>query len=66
MTLRAFFAPKFSGTPEVEAPTQYEVGVTFGTRPSIKLWKIPLPRLGLSYRFGEDLSAIRLIFGSPF
>jgi hypothetical protein len=51
-----------------EAPTtlaQYEVGVTFGSREPVKLWKIPLPRVGLSYVFGQDLSVIRIVFGAP-
>lgn len=44
---------------------QYEVGVTFGSRESLKIWKITLPRIGVGYLFGQDLSALRLVFGSP-
>lgn len=45
---------------------QFETGVVFGTRPALKLWKAPLPRVGLSYRFAGDLSAVRLVLGAPF
>jgi len=45
---------------------QFELGVTFGTTEPLRLWRIPLPRIGLGYRFGEDLSVYRLVFGGPF
>lgn len=47
-------------------PFQAEVGVTFGTVEPIRLWGMPLPRVGLAYRFGEGLSVYRLVFGAPF
>ncbi len=47
-------------------PAQIEVGMTFGATEPIHLWKIPLPRIGLGYRFGADLEAYRLVFGAPF
>jgi hypothetical protein len=45
---------------------QWEVGVTLGTRPRGRWWKIPFPRLGLSYRFGDGKDAVRVMFGAPF
>jgi hypothetical protein len=48
------------------APLQYEVGITLGTTETIRLWRIPLPRVGFGYRFGEDLSVYRIVFGSPY
>jgi hypothetical protein len=45
---------------------QFEVGVTFGTVEPMRLGRIPLPRVGLGFRFGEDLSIFRLVFGAPF
>jgi hypothetical protein len=42
------------------------MGVVFGTRPALRLWKVPLPRVGLSYRFAGDLSAVRIVLGAPF
>jgi hypothetical protein len=45
---------------------QFEFGVTFGTVESISIWHVPLPRLGLGYRFGEGLSVFRVVFGTPF
>jgi hypothetical protein len=44
---------------------QYEVGITFGSRGPLKLWKIPLPRVGVGYVFGEGLAAVRIVFGTP-
>jgi len=45
---------------------QIEAGLVFGTRPGLRIWRVPLPRLGLSYRFAGDLSSTRLVIGSPF
>ena len=51
----------------VEAPTvQLESGVVFGVRPEWRVMRIPLPRIGLSYRFAGDLSSVRLVIGAPF
>jgi hypothetical protein len=43
-----------------------ELGFTFGTTPKVKLWFIPLPRIGLGYRWGPHIKGIRLNFGFPF
>ena len=45
---------------------QFELGVTFGATEPIRVWRIPLPRVGLGYRFGSGLSVWRLVFGGPF
>jgi hypothetical protein len=47
-------------------PVQLESGVVFGTRTTWYLLHMPLPRIGLSYRFAGDLSSIRLVIGAPF
>jgi hypothetical protein len=31
----------------------------------MKLWKIPLPRIGVGYVFGQDLAALRIVLGRP-
>jgi hypothetical protein len=49
-----------------EVKDQYEIGFTIGTRDKAKLWRIPLPRVGLSYRFGDGVSAVRFVLGGPF
>ncbi len=49
-----------------EGHWQWEIGATFGVRPRKYLWKIPLPRIGLGYRFGDGVQAVRLVFGRPF
>jgi hypothetical protein len=46
---------------------QFEVGFTLGATETIRIWRIPLPRLGFGYRFGGDgLSVYRIVFGSPY
>lgn len=43
------------------ARTQYEVGITIGfTRSRPKVWFYTLPRLSIGYRFGTQLSGLRL------
>lgn len=51
---------------ERKIPAQAEIGLTLGTRPVLRLWGLPLPRIGLAYRFGDGVSVYRLVFGSPF
>lgn len=45
---------------------QYEVGFSFGTSPRHEVWGIPMPRFGVSYRFGDGVDAWRIVFGFPF
>lgn len=47
-------------------PVQWEFGVTIGSEKPAYLWKIPLPRIGVGYRFGNSLSVFRIVFGAPF
>jgi hypothetical protein len=58
-------APVGGAGPPMSA-LQWEVGMTIGTDGTAYLWGIPLPRIGLGYRFGQDLSAVRLVFGAAF
>jgi hypothetical protein len=48
------------------APIQGEVGIMFGPLEPVRVGRFTLPRVGLSYRVGRDLSAIRLVFGEAF
>jgi hypothetical protein len=50
----------------IEVAVQNEVGLTFDTSPDMKLLGIPFSRIGLGYRFGNDVNVIRLVFGIPF
>ena len=45
---------------------QTELGVSFGTRPTLAWWKVSMPKLGVSYLFGDGVSAVRLVFGEVF
>ncbi len=49
-----------------EQPVQAEFGVTFATRPRIKIWRFDAPRLGFGYRLAGELSAWRFVIGAPF
>lgn len=45
---------------------QTEIGASFGTRPKLAWKKVSLPKLGLSYRFGDGVAGVRLVFGEIF
>ena len=49
----------------IDFTNQWEFGATLGTETPLKLWGIKLPRIGVSYRFGENVGAVRLILGKP-
>ena len=55
-----------AGEPIEEIDRRYEVGLTWGTTERIVKWRIPLPRVGLTYRFGQGDSAYRLLFTTRF
>ncbi len=45
---------------------RYEVGFKIGPENRERVWRIPVPRLGLSYRFGQDVTSVRFIFSSRY
>ncbi len=45
---------------------QYEIGITLGTTETMRIWRVPLPRIGIGYRFGSNLDVFRIVFGAPF
>lgn len=66
-TIDVYANPPTGPSTGIDVPrTQLEAGVVFGARPEWKIWKIPLPRAGLSYRFAGDVSAVRFVLGAPF
>lgn len=48
------------------APVQAELGVTFASRPRLKIWRFDAPRIGFGYRLAGELSSWRLVIGTPF
>jgi hypothetical protein len=58
-------APDSSAGPQLTT-AQWEVGVTVGTVNTAYIYRVPVPRLGIGYRFGAHLSAFRLVFGAAF
>lgn len=49
----------------VDYTNQWEVGASIGTVSPLKFLGATMPRLGLSYRFGENVGAVRIILGRP-
>jgi hypothetical protein len=45
---------------------QYEIGITLGTTETQRIWRIPVPRVGIGYRFGSHLDVFRIVIGTPF
>ena len=45
---------------------QFEIALSFGTYKKIPIWFFNFDRIGLAYRFSEDLRAIRIVFEFPF
>jgi len=50
----------------LEVGSQYEVGFTVGPEERVDLWRFEVPRLGFGYRFGDGVSAMRLVLGAAF
>jgi hypothetical protein len=66
-TLDLFADPPTGPATGIDVPrAQLEAGIVFGANPAIRIWKVPLPRIGLSYRFAGDVSAVRVVLGAPF
>ncbi len=45
---------------------QYEIGITLGTTEPRRVWGMPVPRVGIGYRFGSHLDVFRIVIGTPF
>jgi hypothetical protein len=59
-----YAAPTATTTAAVDEQTQ--IGFSFGTRPKLA-WKwLSLPKLGLSYQFGDGIWGVRLVIGEIF
>ena len=50
----------------IKIDDQFEIGITFGTYEPIRIVWWNLKRVGIAYRFGDGLKAIRLISSFPF
>jgi hypothetical protein len=50
----------------VTEPLQFESGIMLGVRPAWRVRRVPLPRIGIGYRFAGELSGFRFVIGSPF
>ena len=63
-----FPSAKFSlpGRGPLEVSNQFEFGGSIGSTKPTTLWIFENPRLGVSYRFGDGLTGVRVHFGFPF
>jgi hypothetical protein len=62
-----YLDPPTGPTTGIDVPrVQFESGLLLNTRPSLKVLRMPLPGIGLSYRFAGDLSGLRFVIGAPF
>ena len=59
------FISRDEGDP-LEIQYSNELGFAFDTTPKVKLWFFRLPRIGLGYRWGQNIRGLRLNFGFPF
>jgi hypothetical protein len=50
----------------LEVRDRYEVGVKFGWAERGRVWRIPVPRVGLGYRFGSGVTSIRIIISGRY
>jgi hypothetical protein len=63
------YAAPAIATNETETRTineQTEIGFSFGTRPKLAWKKVSLPKLGLSFRFGDGIYGVRFVIGEIF
>ena len=54
------------GEEPIELERLYEAGLSFGTTPRPKVFGFRIPRIGVSYLFGEDFHGVKISFGFPF
>jgi hypothetical protein len=59
------FIARNEGDP-LEIQYSNELGFAFDTTPKVKLWFFKLPRIGIGYRWGQNIRGLRLNFGFPF
>ena len=65
--LDGYLDPPTGPTTGLDVPrVQFEAGFVFGVSPRWYVWHMPVPKLGVSYRFAGDLSTLRIVIGAPF
>jgi hypothetical protein len=57
--------PRTDGT-ESKIFRRYEIGVTYGSAKPTKVSIFPVPRIGLSWRFGQDVTGLRFILSYQY
>lgn len=62
---RAEFVDSESVQPKLYG-LQGEIGFSFTTEPRLEIWKVKVPKIGISYRHGDSLGSFRLVIGTSF
>jgi hypothetical protein len=65
-TAQSTAAVTFSAAATPGVDEQTEIGISFGTRPTLAWKQLSLPKLGLSYLFGDGIHGARLVIGEVF
>jgi hypothetical protein len=65
-TVESTAAVTFSAAATPGVNEQTEIGISFGTRPKLAWKQLSLPKLGLSYLFGDGIHGARLVIGEVF
>lgn len=62
-----YLDPPTGPTTGIDLPRiQFETGVFFHTRPTLRVLRLPVPAIGLAYRAAGNLSSVRIVIGSPY
>jgi hypothetical protein len=59
-------APRSASDHTGSVDEQTEIGFSFGTRPKMSWKVVSVPKLGLSYRFGDGVHGVRFVIGEIF
>lgn len=51
---------------KITVDTEFELGATLGTAERLEWWILKIQGIGLGYRWGENISAVRFFIGFPF
>ena len=56
---------RITGEP-IDVRSRWELGVKFGTFERGRVWRVPVPRVGVAFRFGQGTSSVRVLFSSRY
>jgi len=51
-----------SGDNFTRIDNEYEIGLTFGSKPRMRLWGVRIPEIQISYTFGDNVKGVKIRF----